>query len=53
MSSPPVPETQPRLRRELGLWALTFYGIMLIQPTALSYGRVARVYRAPGRFTRT
>ena len=79
MSSPPVPETRPRLRRELGLWALVFYGIVLIQPTApmplfgvvsqeakghvvttvliamfamlltaLSYGRMARVYPSAG-----
>jgi putrescine importer len=79
MSSSPVPEGRPRLRRELGLWALVFYGIVLIQPTApmplfgvvsqeakghvvttvlvamgamlltaLSYGRMARVYPSAG-----
>src|SRR5204863_76579 len=26
------PQTQPRLRRVLGLWDLVFYGIVLIQP---------------------
>ena len=33
---PPIPEaqSQPRLRRVLGLWDLVFYGIILIQPVA-------------------
>jgi putrescine importer len=78
MSSEP-PEPRPHLRRELGLWALVFYGIIMIQPvapmplfgvvsqvamghmvttlaiamgamllTALSYGRMARVYPSSG-----
>src|SRR5579864_6852202 len=79
MSSPPAGEDRPRLRRELGLWALVFYGMVMIQPTApmplfgvvsqvsrghmvltlaiamcammltaLSYGRMARVYPSAG-----
>ena len=79
MSSAPAGEDRPRLRRELGLWALVFYGMVMIQPTApmplfgvvsqvsrghmvltlaiamcammltaLSYGRMARVYPSAG-----
>lgn len=79
MSSAERTEPRPHLRRELGLWALVFYGIIMIQPvapmplfgvvsqvamghmvttlaiamgamllTALSYGRMARVYPSSG-----
>src|SRR6202035_935274 len=34
MSSAERTEPRPHLRRELGLWALVFYGIIMIQPVA-------------------
>ena len=79
MSSASGSAERPRLRRELGLWALVVYGMVMIQPTApmplfgvvsqvslghmiltlaigmcammltaLSYGRMARVYPSAG-----
>ncbi len=34
MSSPEPTGRRTHLRRELGLWALVFYGIIMIQPVA-------------------
>ncbi|HKX00468.1 MAG TPA: APC family permease [Bryobacteraceae bacterium] len=47
MSSAPSGESRPRLKRELGLWALVFYGIVMIQPTAPMplFGVVSQVSR--------
>ena len=47
MSSSHATESRPRLRRELGLWALVFYGIVMISPTAPMplFGVVTQVAR--------